>query len=140
VAVLVVAADQTTKSLAVAHLGRPHHLLGPLGLQVAYNTGASFSIFTGFAPALAVVAGALVVGLVWLAWRRPSLPVAAALGLVLGGAIGNLIDRVARGHHGAVVDFIAFTDFPTFNVADACIVVGVAVLGLLLWLRPGPAR
>ena len=58
--------------------------------------------------------------------------VAAALGLVVGGALGNLSDRVFRSHHGAVVDFIALHFWPTFNVADSCVVVG-GFSGALLW-------
>jgi signal peptidase II len=60
-------------------------------------------------------------------------PMALALGLVLGGALGNLTDRVVRGHHGAVVDFVALHFWPTFNVADSCIVVGVLLAVALSW-------
>ena len=56
-----------------------------------------------------------------------------ALGLVVGGALGNLSDRVLRSNHGAVVDFIALHFWPTFNVADSCIVVGGILAALLLW-------
>jgi signal peptidase II len=57
---------------------------------------------------------------------------------VIGGALGNLSDRVFRSHHGAVVDFIALHFWPTFNVADSCVVVGSILLVLLLW-RSQPA-
>ncbi|MHB8592994.1 MAG: signal peptidase II, partial [Acidimicrobiales bacterium] len=59
--------------------------------------------------------------------------VAAAIGLIVGGAIGNLADRLLRGHNGSVVDFIALHFWPTFNVADSCIVVGVLVAAVALW-------
>lgn len=133
VAAAVVAADQTTKSLAEADLHGPVHLLGPLGLALGYNSGSAFSLFTGDAPVLAVVALALVGALVWLAWRSRSTWVSLALGLVLGGALGNLADRAFRGHGGDVVDFITLRHWPTFNVADACITVGVVLLLVLYW-------
>jgi signal peptidase II len=60
-----------------------------------------------------------------------------ALGLILGGALGNLSDRLFRGHHGAVIDFITLTHWPTFNVADSCITIGaIVVVVTALW----PAR
>ncbi|MGH9087655.1 MAG: signal peptidase II [Acidimicrobiales bacterium] len=132
-AAAVVAADQVTKSLALDDLHRPVHLLGPLGLALQYNTGSAFSLFTGDGTALIAIAGLLAVAVGWLAWRAWSLPVAVAAGLVLGGAVGNLVDRVS---HGRVVDFITLSHWPTFNVADSCITVGV-VLVALLYLR-GP--
>ena len=74
----------------------------------------------------------------WLAWLAPGGPanarVSLALGLVLGGALGTWRDRVFRGHHGAVVDFITLTHWPTFNVADAASRIGVVLLVLFCWL------
>lgn len=131
----MVAADQVTKSLAEAHLHRPVHVLGPLGLALGYNSGSAFSLFTGDAPVLAVVAAVLVGVLGWLAWRARHTVVAVGLGLVVGGALGNLSDRLFRGHHGDVVDFITCTHWPTFNVADSCITVGVVVLIVGYWRR-----
>jgi signal peptidase II len=136
VAGVVVAVDQVTKSLVEAHLHDPMHLIGPLGLALGYNSGSAFSLFTGDAPVLGVVAVVLVGVLTWLAWRARSAAVAVALGLVLGGALGNLSDRVFRGHHGQVVDFVTLTHWPTFNVADSCITVGVVLLVVLYWRQP----
>jgi signal peptidase II len=134
---VVVAADQVTKSLAVARLhAAPVHLLGPLGLALGYNSGAAFSLFTSAAPVLGAGAAVLAVVLSWLAWRSRSSGVAIACGLVLGGALGNLCDRLFRPHHGSVVDFITLSHWPTFNVADACITVG-AVLLIVLQLHHG---
>ncbi len=133
VAGVVVVVDQVTKSEAEAHLHRPVHLLGPLGLGLSYNSGSAFSLFSGHAPVLAAVAVALIAVLAWAAFRAPGPGVAIAVGLVLGGALGNLVDRVARGHGGAVVDFVTLTHWPTFNVADSCITVGVVLLAVLLW-------
>ena len=75
----------------------------------------------------------------WLAWRAPSRGIAVALGLVLGGALGNLADRALRGHHGQVVDFVTLPHWPTFNVADACITVGVLLAVVLFWRRSARA-
>ena len=136
VAGVVVLVDQVTKSLAVAHLERPRHLLGPLGLGLGYNSGAAFSLFTGRAAVLAVVALAIVTVLVYLAWRTRRARTAVAIGLVLGGALGNVADRAFRGHHGSVVDFVTLTHWPTFNVADTSIVVG-GVLLVVFTLFPG---
>jgi signal peptidase II len=136
VALVVVVADQVTKSLAEAHLHRPVHVLGPFGLALGYNSGSAFSLFTGRPAVLGPVAVVLVGVLVAVIWRTRTPALAASLGLVLGGALGNLSDRAVRGHGGAVVDFITLTHWPTFNVADACITIGAVLTGLLL-LRPG---
>jgi signal peptidase II len=133
VGIVVVAADQVTKTLVVSDLTRPVHLLGPLGLSLGYNSGSAFSLFTGWAPLLVVVALLVVGVLLALALRARRASVAVALGLVLGGALGNVADRLFRGHHGEVVDFITFTHWPTFNVADACITVGILLLIALTW-------
>ena len=140
VAALVVAADQATKSLAVARLHAPVHLVGPLGLAIGYNSGSAFSLFTGAPAVVGAVALVLVGVLVWLAWTARDAWAAAAAGLVLGGALGNLADRAFRGHHGDVVDFVTLRYWPTFNVADACITVGVVALAVLFWRGAGSPR
>lgn len=133
------AADQLTKTWALNHLavGVPRHVIGPANLLLTFNSGAAFSLGTGVTP---IVVAAVVILVVWLmaftrrASRTATTPAALGLGLVLGGAVGNLADRVFRhipGHPAAVVDFIqAVGWWPVFNVADACIVVGVAVIFL----------
>jgi signal peptidase II len=137
VASVVVAVDQVTKSLAVEHLGnRPVHLWGPFGFALGYNSGSAFSLFTGQPVLLGVTAGAAAVVLVVMAWRSNRWGIVVALGLVLGGALSNLLDRALRGHGGAVVDFITLTHWPTFNVADSCVTVGVVLLVALLILQP----
>ena len=135
---MVVATDQATKSLVLAHLHRPTHLLGPLGLAVGFNSGSAFSLFTGSAAVLAIVASFCIGVLALLAWRSSTGSRAALFGLILGGAVGNLADRLFRGHHGAVVDFITLSHWPTFNVADAGITIGVVLL-VVAGLR-GPVR
>lgn len=126
VAAAVIAVDQTTKSLALAHLETPREVIsGWLTLRILYNPGGAFGILQGM-PELFLVAS-LVAAVVILVWVRHidrpgwSIP----LGLVLGGGLGNLSDRVLRDTDGRVVDFIDIHVWPVFNVADACIVMGV---------------
>jgi len=134
VALVVVAVDQATKTWAVHRLSHgPIHVVWKLDLQLQYNTGAAFSIAQGWAPVLAGVAAVAVVGVLVAVRRVRSVWAAASLGLVAGGALGNLADRIVRPHGGGVVDFIALHFWPTFNVADASIVVGAAVSAALLW-------
>jgi signal peptidase II len=137
VAALVVLVDQLTKSWAVSRLWHgPIHVLGPLDLELQRNTGSAFSLFQGQAAVLVVIAVVLVGVLLVLAGRSPTSGRAIVLGLILGGALGNLSDRLFRGGNGAVIDFIALRFWPTFNVADACIVVGCVLLIVSL-LRAG---
>ena len=139
VVAVVVLADQLTKWWAVDRLASgPVHVVWRLDLALSLNTGSAFSLFAGATPVLVVIAVALVAVLVVLVWRAPSLGRAAVLGLILGGALGNLADRFFRGDHGAVVDFVEFHFWPTFNVADACITVGCILLAASLLF--GPAR
>jgi signal peptidase II len=131
----VVAVDQLTKTWAVAALDD-----GPVGiigtdveLRLSRNTGGAFSLFQGFTPLLAVIAIVLTVLLVRALHRTDDTWIVVALALVLGGAIGNLLDRAARSPgflRGAVVDFVSVGDFPTFNVADSAITVGAVLLVL----------
>lgn len=136
VAAAVVLSDQVTKSLAVGKLASgPVHLVGPISLQLAYNTGVAFSIGSGLTLPIVLVVTALVGLLVWLGRGVPSVPAAAAVGCVLGGALGNLGDRLFRGRGGAVVDFVRVGFWPTFNVADVSIVGGCIALGVIFWRR-----
>jgi len=109
-----------------------------LQIRVARNTGAAFSILTGWGPLIGIVAVGVVV-LIFVVLRDAGHRLeAVGLGLILGGAVGNLLDRVFRGDgffDGAVVDFVDFDFFPTFNVADAALNVGVAVLLIAAFMR-----
>ena len=137
VVVAVVLVDQLTKWWAVDRLSRGSiHLIGTLDLQLSLNTGSAFSLLQGQDALLIVVAVVLVTGLFVLVWRAPTTARAATLGLVIGGALGNLSDRLFRGDHGAVVDFVALHFWPTFNVADASIVVGCGLLLVSLIREP----
>ena len=137
VAVLVYLVDQVTKGLAVRHLtpGDPVPLLGTLvQLRIIRNPGAAFSIATGLTWVLTGVAVVVVVVVVRSVRRLGSRGWAVALGLLLGGALGNLTDRllrepgVGRGH---VVDFIDYSGLFVGNVADIAIVAAAALVGLL---------
>lgn len=103
-----------------------------LRLILARNTGAAFSLGGGYGAFIGVLALVVVAVLVWQGRTVSSWLGAVALGLVLGGALGNIADRAFRGEdgffHGAVVDFIDFQWWPVFNLADMAVVVG----GLLL--------
>ena len=133
VVTLVVVGDQLSKWWAVDRLSRgPIHVVGTLDLELTRNSGSAFSLFQGGSAVLVVVAIALVVALALMVRRSGSLGSAAIIGLIMGGALGNLADRLFRNDHGAVVDFIALHFWPTFNVADSCIVVGCGLLAISL--------
>jgi signal peptidase II len=136
---VVLIADQITKTLAVEHLSAHRvHLIGPFYLALSYNTGVAFSLGTGLTLPIILIAVAIVALIVWLARRSLSMLTGVAVGLILGGALGNLSDRIFRGHHGAVVDFFYSRFWPTFNVADSCIVVGSFLLAFSLWRNRVP--
>ncbi len=137
VAAAVVLVDQLTKWWAMTRLSSgPIHVIGTLDLELSRNTGASFSLFQGKAAILIPIAVVLIAVLSVMTWRAPTNGRAAIFGLILGGALGNLCDRIFRGDHGAVVDFIALHFWPTFNVADASIVVGCVLLLVSLARAP----
>lgn len=140
VAVAALALDVATKVAVVASMadGERIPLIGhTVALVLLRNPGAAFSLATGATWLLTVVALAVVVGIVRIARRLRSPGWALALGLVLGGALGNLVDRFLRGPgplRGHVVDFVSVGWWPVFNVADSAICVGGAVLVLLALL------
>jgi signal peptidase II len=137
VAAVVVALDQVTKTLAVDHLHHPVHLFGPFGLGLAFNSGVAFSLLQGAPVVVAPVAAVVVALLAVAAWRSRSGTLSVGLGLIVGGALGNLADRAFRGHGGAVVDFITLSHWPTFNFADASITVGAVVVALSALVHSG---
>ncbi|MGZ6825860.1 MAG: signal peptidase II [Mycobacteriales bacterium] len=140
VALLTIALDLVTKLLVVARLEghAPVRVLGDvLKLEVSRNSGAAFSFATGATFVFSAVAVAVAVYIVRTMPRLRSTGWAVTLGLLLGGALGNLLDRLTRSPgfgRGAVVDFIEVRWFATFNVADSAITVGAA-LAVLLSLR-----
>lgn len=141
-AAVVLAADVITKVIVVAHLsGRApvRTLGGAVYLDLARNSGAAFSLGAGFTAILSLIALAVVLILMRTARRMYSLGWAVSLGLVLGGALGNLADRIFRAPgvlRGRVVDFVSLfgpdgAHWPIFNVADSSIVCGAVLAGVL---------
>lgn len=129
-ALAVAAADQLTKNLALDVLADgPVHVVWTLQLRLIFNKGAAFGLGSNVAPVLVAVGIAVLVALLGFSRHAPQGRLAtAALGLVAGGAVGNLIDRLVRDHGGAVVDFIDFQWWPVFNVADMAITCGAVLL------------
>ena len=141
VAAAAIVADQLTKQVVgrTLALGDSVGIIGPFSIHHVQNSGIAFGLFAS-RTALVIVVTAVAVGL--MLWffarsgrRHPVLPV--ALGLVLGGSIANLIDRVRLGH---VTDFLDLVAWPAFNLADTFIVVGVAILFGALVLADRPHR
>ncbi|GEE03318.1 hypothetical protein nbrc107696_37640 [Gordonia spumicola] len=141
VAVTVYLLDLLTKVLVVAFL-TPYEPVRVIGDVVTFtlirNSGAAFSMATGYTWVLTFVALAVVLGIVRYASKLVSTGWVIGLGLVLGGAIGNLTDRMFRSPgplRGHVVDFIKVGDWwPTFNVADSAVVCGAILLVVLTLL------
>src|SRR4029077_18196735 len=139
VALAAMLADQVTKHIVTATLALDDsvHVLGPLSIHHVQNSGIAFGLFSSATAIVTVVtAGAVVWMIVFFARsgaRHPVLP--AALGLLIGGSVSNLVDRI-RLHH--VTDFIDLKWWPAFNLADSFIVIGVAIL-LMALVPPAPA-
>ncbi len=139
VAGLVVVADQVTKVLAVTGL-RPGDSVPVLGNLLSFslveNTGASFGLFKSQTLILILVSFiAIVFVIFYLAKKKPGLYLPFAL--ILGGACGNLIDRLRFGH---VVDFIDLHWWPVFNVADSCITAGSVILFFVILRKRDASR
>ncbi len=136
IAVLTVIADQLVKWVCLSLTGSVTLIPKVLALTYAENTGMAFSLFSGRAWALGVVSAVcILVG--WLVLRRYRLGVLSRVAamLMLGGAVGNMLDRFFRGY---VVDMfeVLFMEFAIFNVADAALTVGTVLMGISLLLRP----
>jgi signal peptidase II len=143
--IAIVVADQASKAWILTRLG-PHGdtneikiIPGLLRFIYVENSGAAFGLFQGKSPILTILAMVVIAFLI-VYFRQAivdSLWLSVALGLQLGGALGNVIDRF---RHGFVVDFVNVPKFWTFNVADSAITIGVIMLGLYLVTRdPGPS-
>lgn len=124
----VLVADQLSKWLVRSEAADlPLRLVGGVRVVLVYNSGISFSRLAGAGQIVVVLVAAVAIGVaVALALSPPRYR--PALGVILGGAVGNLIDRLR--FDGAVVDFIAVYSWPSFNVADAAIVVGTILIGV----------
>ena len=134
VAIATFAVDLATKAWASAALaGGPVHLVGPLRLRLGHNPGIAFGLGDA-APAwlILTLTGAVVIALATAAWRG-HFHSALATGLILGGAVANLVDRLQAG---TVIDMFDLSWWPTFNVADIGITIGAGLL--VLTARPSP--
>lgn len=134
-AALVVVLDQVTKHWAQESLaGRePVHVVWTLQWNLSFNSGMAFSAGRGVGPFIGAIAIVVVIVLALSARRVDSRLAAVAAALVVGGATGNLVDRLFRGDgwlHGSVIDFVDFQWFPIFNLADSAITIG----GVLFFL------
>jgi len=141
----IVITDQLTKHWALNRLsgGRTINLVGSLRFNLAFNKGIAFSQATGAGPLIGALGFVIVI--VVVSWMRRSARGAAAVAasLIVGGAIGNLVDRLFRGDawlRGAVVDFVDLQWFPIFNVADSAITIGAVTMVLAALLQPKEHR
>ena len=130
---VIIAFDQWTKRWMEVHLAEgPITVIdGLLWWSYSENTGASFGMFKQGGVFLGLAAVAVTALIVWYLSAVETRGELIGLALVLGGALGNLTDRIVRGEgvlDGAVIDFIRVPNFPNFNVADSCITVGVVFL------------
>jgi signal peptidase II len=143
VALAAIAADQLTKAIVSSKLALDDsvHVIGPFSIHHVQNSGIAFGLFASATSLVILLTG---VAVAWMLYffsrsgaRHPVLPV--ALGLVIGGSVSNLADRVRVGH---VTDFLDLKYWPAFNLADTFITVGVAILLLALMSadRSRPAR
>ncbi len=139
IAAIVVVADRVTTAVAVDHLHDVRHLWGPLGLALTFNSGFAFSLFSGRAVPVTVLLCVGVVVLAFIVAQTRTVPLAVGSGLVLGGAVGNLSERIVGPRDGRVPDFITLEHWPTFNLADACVTVGVVIVIAALLFGGGPS-
>ena len=137
VAAVVLVLDVVTKVLAVELLtpGQPVSIIGDtVTWTLVRNSGAAFSMATGYTWVLTLVATGVVFGIIWMGRRLVSPWWALGLGMILGGALGNLVDRFFRSPgplRGHVVDFLSIGWWPVFNVADPAVVGGAILLVVL---------
>lgn len=144
VAALVLALDQAAKFLVVQSLplwaswSFSPQTASFIRLIFVYNTGAAFGIFPQLSMIFLVVALVVIIGIIFFHHHLPveSLWVRLSLGLQLGGALGNLMDRIVRGY---VVDFIEIGFLPIFNLADMAIVTGLVMLTYYFWQQENDA-
>ena len=145
IAGIVIILDQWTKylvrtNLEIGERWAPWHWLLPYARVIHWrNTGAAFGIFQNWGDIFMVLAIIVSIGIIVYYPRVPAghWPLRVAMGLQLGGAIGNLIDRLTLGH---VTDYISVFNFAVFNIADACITLGVGVLILGMWIEDRKAK
>jgi signal peptidase II len=132
--VVVLILDQVVKDIVEHHivLGETVNVLGPLKLTLSHNNGVAFGLAGGGGVGLVLVTLVALGVVLWLFSRDPTRPgMWVATGLLAGGALGNLVDRIRHGH---VTDFIKLPHWPPFNLADCGITCGVVIL-LIIYIR-----
>jgi signal peptidase II len=133
-ALFVFVVDQVVKEIVEHHivLGEQVNVLGPLKLTLSHNEGVAFGLASGSGIGLIIVTLIALGVVLWLFSRDPARPgMWVATGLLAGGALGNLVDRLRHGH---VTDFIELPHWPPFNLADCGITCGVVIL-LVIYVR-----
>jgi signal peptidase II len=133
VAVVIIVLDQLSKAWALRDLADGHiiHVIWTLQFNLTYNRGMAFSRGTGIGPVIGVIALVVVVMLLLSLRRADNSLTRLATGLIIGGAVGNILDRLFRDSgwmRGAVIDFIDFQWWPVFNIADMAIMIGAATM------------
>lgn len=142
IAACVFILDRITKSLVINHvfLGQSIKIIPKIfDLTLVLNTGTAFGLFKGQRIIFILSSIAIIVAAVIYILKHKNIDkkLSWALGLILGGAAGNLLDRVV---HGCVVDFLDFHIWPVFNIADSCITIGVTILILDMWTRSSKSK
>lgn len=137
----VVGLDQLSKHWALNRLDSgPVDIVGSLRLNLTFNDGAAFSLGGGRTTWIALLALAVASVIAVLGWRATQVASSVGFGIILGGALGNLVDRALRAGDGFlgghVVDFVDLGWWPVFNVADVSLWVGIAVLFVTSWRQP----
>jgi signal peptidase II len=130
IAVAIVIIDRLTKYILCGNLsdGRSIKVIpGVFHLTLVFNTGSAFGLFKGWAHFFVITSVIVIALIIFYTWRcrYKDILLITALGLILGGAIGNLIDRVMFGY---VIDFLDFRVWPVFNIADSSITIGAILL------------
>jgi signal peptidase II len=136
---LVVVLDQAAKALVEANLvpGEDVEVLGPIGLTLSHNSGVAFGLAGGGGVRLVLLATLALLAIGYIFSRDPARPgMWVAVGLLAGGALGNLADRIRAD---AVTDYIQIGSWPAFNVADVAVTAGVVILALS-YLRQGASQ
>ena len=134
VGLVVLGLDQLTKALVLHYLqpGDPVDVIGTLlRFQLIRNPGAAFSLGTGYTPVISVIQITVVVVVVWMSRRLGSIGWTIAFGLLFGGAVGNITDRIFREpspFHGHVVDFLQLPHWAIFNMADMAVTTAAVLL------------
>lgn len=139
IAVVVFAIDWATKRLVTTSPDsfRPHEILPGIWLERTHNSGVAFGLFSGRSTLILVAAGVAIVAIfIYLALETRPVLAGIAGGFLIGGSLGNLWDRVARGE---VTDFLRLPHYPNFNMADVFIVLGVVLVAVSLFWPAGHA-